>query len=138
VKENSTKIRIPGFTLCPKLQATILSIQTKCTPIATESSTLPDDSMHHMSSNDVHIIIDPCIPKFSPCVAGEEQHIPPPTTNKKAFAFISILPRRKTRSTSFVEETIGWQDMEHAIPILCPLSSMIDEEIVTQEPVSSS
>ena len=68
----------------------------------------------------------------------EEQHIPPPSTKNKASAFISILPWRKNRSTNFAEATIGWKDMEHAIPILRPLSSMIDEETVTQEPMSSS
>jgi hypothetical protein len=138
VTENSTEIRIPGFTLCPELQATILSIQTECTPIAAESSAPPDDSVHHTSSNDVQIIADPGIPEFPTCVVEEEQPVPPPTTKKKASAFISILPRRKTRSTSFAEATIGWKAMEQAIPILRPLSSTIDEETITQEPVSSS
>jgi hypothetical protein len=71
-------------------------------------------------------------------VVEEEQHVPPPSTKNKASTFVSILPRRKTRSTSFVEATIGWKPVEQAIPILHPLSSMIDEETVTQEPMSSS
>jgi hypothetical protein len=57
---------------------------------------------------------------------------------KKASAFVSILPRRKTRSTSFAEVEIGWKSMEHTILVLLPLSTMIDEETITQEPVSSS
>jgi hypothetical protein len=68
----------------------------------------------------------------------EEKPVPPPSMKKKASAFISILPRRKTRSTSFAEATIGWKAMEQAIPFLRPLSTTIDEETVTQEPVSSS
>jgi hypothetical protein len=53
VIENSTEIRIPGFTLCLELQGTILSIQTECTPIAAESSAPPNDSVHHTSSSNV-------------------------------------------------------------------------------------
>jgi hypothetical protein len=70
-------------------------------------------------------------------VVEEERPIPPPTMKKKAPVFVSILPRRITRSTRSAKETIGWQDMEQAIPILHPLSSMVDEGTVTQEPVSS-
>jgi hypothetical protein len=51
--KNSIEIRILGFTLCLELQATILSIQTECTPIVAESSALPKDFVHHTSSNDV-------------------------------------------------------------------------------------
>jgi hypothetical protein len=137
VTENSTEIRIPGFTLCKELQETILSIQTECTQIAAESSAPPDDSVHHTSSDDVQIIADPSIPEFPPCVVEEEHPVPPPATKKKAPAFISILPRRRTRSTRSAEATIGWQDMEQEIPILHPLSSMVDEGTDTQEPVSS-
>ena len=57
---------------------------------------------------------------------------------KKASTFVSILPRRKTRSTSFAVEEFRWQAMEQAIPIIHPLSTTIDEETITQEPVSSS
>jgi hypothetical protein len=138
VTENSTEIHIPGFNLCPELQATIVSLQTECTPIAAESSAPPDDSVDHTSNNDVQIIADPGIPEFPTCVVEEEQPVPPPSTKKKASAFVSILPRRKTRSTSFAEATIGWKAMEQAIPVLHPLSTTIDEETVTQEPVSSS
>jgi hypothetical protein len=60
--------------------------------------------------------------------------VPPPATKKKTTTFISTLPRRKTRSTRSVEAAIGWQDMEQAIPILCPLSSMVDTGTVPQEP----
>jgi hypothetical protein len=77
VTENSTEIRIPGFTLCKELQETILSIQTECTQITAESSALPDDSVHHTSSNDVQIIADPGIPEFPTCVVEEEHHVPP-------------------------------------------------------------
>jgi hypothetical protein len=91
----------------------------------------------HTSNNDVQIIEDPRIPEFPTCVLEEEQPVPPPSTKKKASSFISILLRRKTRSTSFAEVAIGWQAMGQAIPILRPLSTTIDEETVTQEPVSS-
>jgi hypothetical protein len=94
--------------------------------------------VHHTSSNDVQIIADPSIPEFPTCVVEEEHHVTPPATKKKASAFVSILPRRRTRSTKSAEATIGWKTMEHAIPILHPLSSMVDEGTVTQEPVSSS
>jgi hypothetical protein len=138
VTKNSIEIRIPGFTLCLELQATILSIQTDCTTIAVESSAPPDVFVHHTSSNNVQIIADPGILEFPTCVVEEEHFVPPLAMNKKSSAFISILPRRKTRSTRFAEVEIGWKAMEQAIPILHPLSSMVDEGIVTQEPISSS
>jgi hypothetical protein len=70
--QKSTEVHIPSFNLCPKLQATIVSLQTKCTPITVESSARPDDSMEHMSNNDAHIIVDPSIPEFPTCVFEEE------------------------------------------------------------------
>jgi hypothetical protein len=72
VTENSTKIRIPSFNLCPELQATIVSLQTECTPIVVESSALLDDSMDYTSNNDVQIIADLGIPEFPTCVVEEE------------------------------------------------------------------
>jgi hypothetical protein len=62
VTENSTEVCIPGFNLCPEMEATIVSLQTECTAIAVESSAPPDDSMDHTSNNDVQIIADPGIP----------------------------------------------------------------------------
>jgi hypothetical protein len=134
VTENSTEVRIPGFTLCTELQETILSFQNECTQIAAESSAPPDDSVHHTSIDDVQIIADPSIPEYPPCVVEEERPVPPPTTKKKTPAFVSILPRRRTRSTRSVEAAIGWQDVEQAIPILHPLSSMVDAGMVPHEP----
>ena len=52
---------------------------------------------------------------------------------KKAPTFVSILPRRRARSTRFSEATIGWKDVEQVIPILHPLSTMVDAETVPQE-----
>jgi len=67
-------------------------------------------------------------------VLEEEHFVPPPTTKKKTTTFVSTLPRRKTRSTRSVEAAIGRQELEQAIPILHPLSSMVDTWMVPQEP----
>jgi hypothetical protein len=45
-------------------------------------------------------------------VVEEEHPVPPPTTKKKSSSFVSILPRRRTRSTRFAEVAIGWKAME--------------------------
>jgi hypothetical protein len=131
--ENFPGVRIPGFTLCPKLQETIFSFQSECAQFPVESSVLPDDSAHPMSVDEIQIISDPSIPKFPPFVIEEEHLVPPPTTKKKTTTFVSTLPRRKTRSTKSVEAAIGKKNMEQAIPILCPLYSMLDTETVSQE-----
>jgi len=55
------EIRIPGFTLCKELQETIFSIEVECKKIAVESSALIDDFVHHLSSDEVHIIQNPII-----------------------------------------------------------------------------
>jgi hypothetical protein len=55
---------------------------------------------------------------------------------KKENGFISTLPRRRTPSTKSTTTTVGWMDMEHAIPILRPLPS-ITTKIATQEPIPS-
>ena len=60
---------------------------------------LPDDSAHPMSIDEVQISSDPSIPEFPPCVVEDEHPIPPRATKKKASSFVSILPRRRTRST---------------------------------------
>jgi hypothetical protein len=57
-------------------------------------------------------------------VVEEEQLVPPPSMKKKASSFVSFLLGRKTRSTSFANETIRWQAMEQDIPILHTLSSL--------------
>jgi hypothetical protein len=67
-------------------------------------------------------------------VVDDECPVPPPAMKKKAPTFVSILPRRRTRSTRFVEATIGWKDVEQVIPILHPLSSMVDAGMVPHEP----
>jgi hypothetical protein len=134
VTENSTEVRIPGFTLCIELQETILSFQNECTQIAAESSTPPDDSTHHTSIDDVYIIADPSILEYPPCVVEEECPVPPPVMKKKTPAFVSILPRRRTRSTRSIEDAIGWKDVEQAILILRPLSSLVDVGMVPHEP----
>jgi hypothetical protein len=99
-------------------------------PIRRESSMPPDDSTHPMSIDDVQITTDPNIQNYPPCVVEEEHHVPPLATKKKITPFISMLPRRRTRSTRFVEATIGWKDMEQVVPILRPLSSMVDTGMV--------
>jgi len=53
VTDNSTGVRILGFTLCPELQETIFSFQNECTQFASKSSVLPNDSMHPMSVDDI-------------------------------------------------------------------------------------
>jgi hypothetical protein len=131
--ENSIGVQIPGFTLCPEPQETIFSFQNKCTQFIAESSVLPDDSTHPMSIDDIHIIVDPNIPEYPPCVLEEEHPVPPPAMKKKTTTFVSTLPRRKTRSTKSVEAAIGRQDMEQAVPILHPLFPMVDAETVPQE-----
>jgi hypothetical protein len=130
---NSTKVRILGFTLCTELQETIFSFQNECPQFATESSVLPDDSTHPMSVDDIQIITDPSIPEYPPCVLEEEQPVPPPATKKQTTTFISTLPRRKTRSTRSVKDAIGRQDMEKVVPILRPLFPMVDTETVPHE-----
>jgi hypothetical protein len=100
-------------------------------------------------SDDVQIISDPSIPVPSPCVVVEEhppspflfveEHPPSPKEKKrKSHFFVSTLPRRRTRSTRSTKATIGWKNIEHALPILCPLSSIEKEAVVTQEPVPSN
>jgi hypothetical protein len=127
------EIRIPGFTLCKELRETILSIQAECKQIVAESSTPLDDSVHHSSSDEVQIIQDPNIPDFPPCLVVEE-HPPSPKEKKmKTLVFVSTLPRRRTRSMRSTEATVGWKNMEHAIPILRPLSSVVKKMTVTQE-----
>jgi hypothetical protein len=132
------EIHILGFTLCKELQETILSIQIECKQIAVESPTLVDDSMHHSSSDEVHIIQDPSIPYFPPCRVVEE--FPPSLKENKrnTHVFISTLPRRRNRSTRSTEEEVGWKNMEQEIPILRPLSSIDKEVIDTQEPIPSN
>jgi hypothetical protein len=127
--------------LCKKFQATIFSLQEECTRVTVESSALLDDFFHHWMSDEVHIISDPNIPKFPPCVTVEEhppceiakEHPPSPkATKKKDILFVSTLPRRGTRSMSSIKASVGWKDMELAIPILHPLSSIV-KETATQE-----
>jgi hypothetical protein len=63
-------------------------------------------------------------------VVEEERHVPPPAMKKKTPTFVSILPRRRTRSTRSFEAAIGWQDVEQVIPIIHPLSSMVESGMV--------
>jgi hypothetical protein len=86
-----------------------------------------------MSIDEIQIISDPSIPECPPCVIEEEHPVPPPAAKKKTTTFVSTLPRRKTRSTKSVEAAIGKKNMEQVIPILHPLSSMLDTETVPQE-----
>jgi hypothetical protein len=67
-------------------------------------------------------------------VIEEEHLIPPLATKKKTTTFVSMLPKRRTRSTRSAEAAIGWKDVEQAIPILHPMSSMVDTGTVPQEP----
>jgi hypothetical protein len=97
----------------------------------------PDDFVHPMSIDNVQIITDPSIQEYPPCVVEEEHPVPPLATKKKTTTFISMLPRRRTRSTRFSESAIGWKDMEQAIPILHPLSFMVDTGMVPQEPTDN-
>jgi hypothetical protein len=131
--ENSPWVRIPGFTLCPELEETIFSFQSECAQFPVESSVLPNDSMHPLSVDKIQIISDPSILECPPCVIEEEHPVPPPAAKKKTTTFISTLPRRKTKSTKSIEAAIGKKNMDRAIPILCPLSSILDTETVPQE-----
>jgi hypothetical protein len=99
-------------------------------------------------SDEVQIISDPNIPEFPPCMIVEEhppspceiveEHPPSPkATKKKDPVFVSTLPRRRTRSVRSIKASVGWKDMEHAIPILHPLSSIV-KETATQELVPSN
>jgi hypothetical protein len=143
------EVRIPSFTLCKEFQETILSLQVECTRMTAESSALPDDSVHHSTSEDVPIISDPIIPKFPPCLVVEErppspclvfeEHPPSPKSNKrKSLVFVSTLRRKKTRSARSTKASVGWKNMEQAIPILHPFSFVDKEVVVTQEPVPSN
>jgi hypothetical protein len=132
------EIRIPGFTLCKELQETILSIQAECKQIAAESSALLDDFVHHSSSDEVQIIQNPNIAYFPPCLVVEERPPSPKAKKRKTHVFVSTLPRRRTRSARSTEAAVGWKNMEQEIPILHPLSSIVKEVTVTQEPVPSN
>jgi hypothetical protein len=94
--------------------------------------------MHHLTSDDVQIISEPNILEFPPCLVVEE-HPPSPKANKrKTHAFVSTLPRKRTRSARSTGAAVGWKNMEQAIPILRPLSSIVKEVTITQEPVPSN
>jgi hypothetical protein len=62
---------------------------------------------------------------------------PPPKPKRISSVFISTLPKRRTRSARLAEAAVGWTNIEKAMPILCPLSSVVQNEAVTQEPTSS-
>jgi hypothetical protein len=141
------EVCISGFTLCKEFQETIFSLQAECTRITAESLAPLDDSMCHSLSDDVQIISDPSIPEPSPCVVFEEcppspclvveEWPPSPKAKKmKSHVFISTLPRRRTRSARSIEEIVGWKNIEQALPILRPLSSVVKEVVVTQEPAT--
>jgi hypothetical protein len=106
------EIRIMGFTLCKELQETILSIQAKCKRIAPESSALIDDFVHHSSSDEVNIIQTPILADFPPCLVVEEHPLSPKAKKRKSPAFVSTLPRRRTRSTRSTRVAVGWKHME--------------------------
>ena len=135
------ELRIPGFTLCKEFQDTISSLQEECQRVAPESSSLLDDFVHPSSGDEVQILPDPSIPEFPPCMVVEEllassslfieEHPPSPKPKKRSFVFISTLPKRRTRSARLVEATVGWTNIEKAVPILCPLSSFVQNEAVT-------
>jgi hypothetical protein len=121
------EICIPSFTLCKELQETILLIQARCNQIVVESSAPLDDFVHHSLSDDVQIIPDLGILEFPPCLVVEQCPPSLQATKMKAPTFVSTLPKRRTRSTRSTEETIGWKNMAQAIPILHPLSSIVNE-----------
>jgi hypothetical protein len=73
----------------------------------------------------------------SPCLVVEERPPSPKAKKRKSLVFVSTLPKRKTRSARFAEATVGWKNMEQALPILHPLSSVVNNVTVTQEPTSS-
>jgi hypothetical protein len=112
--------------------------QAECKRIAAESSAPLDDSVHHSSSDEVQIIQNPSIADFPPCLVVEEHPPSPKEKKRKTPAFVSTLPRRRTRSARSTGATVGWKHMEQAIPILHPLSSIVKEVTVTQEPVPSN
>jgi hypothetical protein len=141
------EVRIPGFTLCKEFQDTISSLQAECQRVAPESSALLDDYVHHSSGDEVQILPDPSIPEFPPCMVVEElppsssliieEHPPSPEPKRRSSVFISTLPKRRTRSARLAEAAVGWTNIEKAVPILRPLSSVVQNEVVTQEPTSS-
>ena len=94
--------------------------------------------MHHSSSDEVQIIQNPTIAYFPPCLVVEECPPSPKLKKRKAPSFVSTLPRRRTRSTRSTGAIVGWNHMEQEIPILLPLSYVVKEVIVTQEPVPSN
>jgi hypothetical protein len=93
------------------------------------------------------MIPDPSIPEFPPCMVVEElpasssliieEHTPSHEPKRRSYVFISTLPKRRTRSTRLAEAAVGWTNIEKAMPILHPLSSVVQNEVVTQEPASS-
>jgi hypothetical protein len=117
------ELHILGFTLCKEFQETILSLQAECTRIIAESLALFYDYVRHSPSDDVHIILDPTIPKPPPCVVVEEhppspllvlEERPPSPKDKKrkSHVFVSTLPKSRTMSTRSTEEAVRWKNME--------------------------
>jgi hypothetical protein len=97
-----------------------------------------DDFVHHSLSDEVQIVKNPNIAFFPPCLVVEERPPSPKAKKKKTLVFVSTLPRRRSRSARSTEATIGWKNIEQEIPILRPLSSVVQEVIVTQEPTPSN
>jgi hypothetical protein len=74
----------------------------------------------------------------SPCLVFEENPPSPKEKKRKSHVFVSTLPRRRTRLARSTEVAVVWKNIEHALPILHPLSSIYKEVDVTQEPVPSN
>jgi hypothetical protein len=93
--------------------------------------------MHHSSSDEVQFIENSSIADFPPCLVVEECPSSPKAKKRKTHAFVSTLPRKITRSARSTGAAVGWKNMERAIPIRRPLSSIVKKVIVTQELVPS-
>lgn len=95
--------------------------------------------MKSSSTDEVQIIgKNHSIVGFLSCLIVEEHPPSPEKKKRKIPTFVSTLPRKKTRSARTTGAVVGWQNMEHAIAILLPLSSLVEEAIVTQEPTPSN
>jgi len=54
-----------------------------------------------------------------------EEHPPSTEPKRRSSIFISTLPKRRTRSARLAEAAVEWKNIEKAMPILRPLSSVV-------------
>jgi hypothetical protein len=95
--------------------------------------------VHNSLSDKVHIIGEhPRIVDFPPCSVVEEGPASPKAKKRNTLAFVSTLPRNKTRLARSTTTTVGWKNMEQEIPLLRPLSFVVQEVTSTQQPVPSN